>query len=296
MVLELIGEEIYDEFDPQGAQGDPYKYDKSGPSPSVPTNAHPLGPDEQASSPNTPLSPLASTAETSSQRTPHLIPPRMKGLGFLMGRSRSAPPVNRDQDFKHGRKDLRGDVVPEADDDSEDEKLEDKEKTIGDVCTTVRDDNQGPGVVITLTTPGEGESTPALDRRLSAAQEIKMPRPIRGLPSTAIQRFGAANLNFNNISTSINGSGGMNLGSKSLNNSRNTSPTPSLEAILVERTRRRLATRSPPVGSMGFPASSAVATHLNPELATRGRRFKSSPLNSIGTNLSMREEGDDNDA
>jgi len=220
----------------------------------------------------------------------------MKGLGFLMGRSRSAPPVNRDQDFKHGRKDLRGDVVPEADDDSEDEKLEDKEKTIGDVCTTVRDDNQGPGVVITLTTPGEGESTPALDRRLSAAQEIKMPRPIRGLPSTAIQRFGAANLNFNNISTSINGSGGMNLGSKSLNNSRNTSPTPSLEAILVERTRRRLATRSPPVGSMGFPASSAVAIHLNPELATRGRRFKSSPLNSIGTNLSMREEGDDNDA
>ena len=292
MLLELIGEEIYDEFDPQGAQGDPYKYDKSGPSPSVPTNAHPLGPDEQAASPNTPLSLLASTAETSSQRTPHLIPPRMKGLGFLMGRSRSAPPVNRDQDFKHSRRDLRGDVVPEADDDSEDEKLEDKGKTIGDACTIARDDNQGSGLVVTLTTPGEVELTPALDRRLSAAQEIKMPRPIRGLPANAMQRFGAANL----ISTSINGSGGMNIGSKSLNNSRSTSPTPSLEAILVERTRRRLATRSPSVGSMGFPASGAVATHLNPESGMRSRRFKSSPLNNTGIDLSMREEGDDNDA
>jgi len=288
----LIGEEIYDEFDPQGAQGDPYKYDKSGPSPSVPTNAHPLGPDEQAASPNTPLSLLASTAETSSQRTPHLIPPRMKGLGFLMGRSRSAPPVDRDQDFKYSRKNLRGDVVPEADDDSEDEKLEDKGKTIGDACTIARDDNQGSGLVVTLTTPGEVELTPALDRRLSAAQEIKMPRPIRGLPANAMQRFGAANL----ISTSINGSGGMNIGSKSLNNSRSTSPTPSLEAILVERTRRRLATRSPSVGSMGFPASGAVATHLNPESGMRSRRFKSSPLNNTGIDLSMREEGDDNDA
>jgi len=214
----------------------------------------------------------------------------MKGLGFLMGRSRSAPPVDRDQDFKHSRRDLRGDVVPEADDDSEDEKLEDKGKTIGDACTIARDDNQGSGLVVTLTTPGEVELTPALDRRLSAAQEIKMPRPIRGLPANAMQRFGAANL----ISTSINGSGGMNIGSKSLNNSRSTSPTPSLEAILVERTRRRLATRSPSVGSMGFPASGAVATHLNPESGMRSRRFKSSPLNNTGTDLSMREEGDDN--
>lgn len=292
----MIGEEIYDEFDPQGAQGDPYKYDKSGPSPSVPTNAHPLGPDEQAPFSNTPPSLLASTAETSSRRTPHLIPPRMKGLGFLMGRSRSAPPVNRDQYFKQGGKDFRGDVVPEADDDAEDEKPEDKEKSIGDVCTTVRGDNRCSGLVITLTTPGEVQSMPTLDRRLSAAQEIKMPKPIHGLPANVMQRLGAANLNSNNISTSI--SGGMNLGSKSLNNSRSTSPTPSLEAILVERTRRRLerASRSPSVGSIGFPAGGVVTTHLNTESGMRGRKFKSSPLNNRGTDLSMREEGDDNDA
>jgi len=225
----------------------------------------------------------------------------MKGLDFLMGRSRSAPPVNRDQDFKHGGKDLRGDVVPEGDDDSEDEKLGGKGNTIGDVCTTVRDDNRGSGLVITLATSGEVQSTPALDRQLSAAQEIKMPKPIRGLPANAMQRLGAANLNSNNISTGINGSGGMSPGSKSLNNSRSTSPTPSLEAILVERTRRRLerASRSSSVGSMGFPAGGVIATHSNLESGMRGRRFKSSPLNNIDTDLSMREElgeGDDNDA
>lgn len=303
---ELIGEEIYDEFDPQGAQGDPYKYDKSGPSSFVLTNAHPpdsniLGPRSHhpAIFPKTRPSSIASTgnlngmtthAGTPGRRTPHLIPQRMKGFGFLMERSRSAPPVNRDQDFKQGRKDLRGDIVHEADD-SEDEKFDNKEKVIAD-ATIVRNVHRGSDLVITLTAPDETQLTPALDHRLSVAQEIRMPRPIRGIPINVVQRLGTMNLNANHISTGTIGSGGSNLGTKSLNNSRSTSPTPSLEAILLERNRRRLerTSRSPSVGSMGSPADGTTATHLNPELGIKGRRFKSSPLGTSSADLSTREE------
>ncbi|KAG7085890.1 hypothetical protein E1B28_003424 [Marasmius oreades] len=74
---ELIGEEIYDEFDPQGAQGDPYE---------VPPAAQPK---QGVSSPPDAVAPTSS----GSQR-PALKPLSLKGFHFL--RSKSAPPSPRD--------------------------------------------------------------------------------------------------------------------------------------------------------------------------------------------------------
>ncbi|KAJ7292632.1 hypothetical protein C8J57DRAFT_1266576 [Mycena rebaudengoi] len=74
---ELIGEEIYDEFDQQGAHGDPY----------VPSELAPTLPAEVAPAPPSGTMKL-------SPPTPVLKPLALKGLNFL--RSRSAPPTPRD--------------------------------------------------------------------------------------------------------------------------------------------------------------------------------------------------------
>ncbi|KAF7302821.1 CNNM transmembrane domain-containing protein [Mycena kentingensis (nom. inval.)] len=75
---ELIGEEIYDEFDAQGAHGDPYvPHPPAEPTPVVPP------------------APAPSATNTSTLKaTPVLRPLSLKGLSFL--RSRSAPPTPRD--------------------------------------------------------------------------------------------------------------------------------------------------------------------------------------------------------
>ncbi|KAG6841651.1 hypothetical protein C0991_008636 [Blastosporella zonata] len=80
---ELIGEEIYDEFDPQGARGDPYQ---------VPPKTEPTA---TLAVPEPAHTAVAKPPTT----TPLYMPTALKslgGLGFL--RSRSAPPVPRDQD------------------------------------------------------------------------------------------------------------------------------------------------------------------------------------------------------
>ncbi|KAF9466711.1 hypothetical protein BDZ94DRAFT_1186817 [Collybia nuda] len=81
---ELIGEEIYDEFDPQGARGDPYE---------VPEK------DTQLPETVTQKSEAAAIPKTTPPSLPILMPTALKnfgGLGFL--RSRSAPPIPRDTD------------------------------------------------------------------------------------------------------------------------------------------------------------------------------------------------------
>ena len=75
---ELIGEEIYDEFDPQGAQGDPYEV-----------------PPQVQDSVKVPESIAATPPEQPIAPSP--IPASLRGLGHLgFLRSRSAPPVPRD--------------------------------------------------------------------------------------------------------------------------------------------------------------------------------------------------------
>lgn len=81
---ELIGEEIYDEFDPQGARGDPYEVPERDVQPS-----EKVIPKPEAASP-----------KTAPPSLPIIMPTALRnfgGLGFL--RSRSAPPVPRDVDL-----------------------------------------------------------------------------------------------------------------------------------------------------------------------------------------------------
>ncbi|KAJ3874093.1 hypothetical protein F5051DRAFT_104098 [Lentinula edodes] len=73
---ELIGEEIYDEFDPEGAHGDPYL-----PPAQVNSSVHAVDNRNDAAAMDKPLPPT-------------LKPLSLKGLSFL--RSRSAPPSPRD--------------------------------------------------------------------------------------------------------------------------------------------------------------------------------------------------------
>ncbi|KAJ7747204.1 hypothetical protein B0H14DRAFT_2984906 [Mycena olivaceomarginata] len=79
---ELIGEEIYDEFDPQGAHGDPYVPPAREVVPALTlVEAPAAGPSE-------------SPAQVTKGPTPILKPLSLKGLNFL--RSRSAPPTPRE--------------------------------------------------------------------------------------------------------------------------------------------------------------------------------------------------------
>ncbi|KAG6886863.1 hypothetical protein C0995_003873 [Termitomyces sp. Mi166 len=89
---ELIGEEIYDEFDPQGARGDPYHLPPPTPV-SVPVSAP-----APASSVHVQPEPVhAPTAKPGL--APLHVPTALKSLGSLgFLRSRSAPPVPRDQE------------------------------------------------------------------------------------------------------------------------------------------------------------------------------------------------------
>ncbi|KAG6895234.1 hypothetical protein C0992_002456 [Termitomyces sp. T32_za158] len=81
---ELIGEEIYDEFDPQGARGDPYQ---------VPPKVEPTPPLHE------PEPVYAALHAKPATLAPLHMPMALKSLGSLgFLRSRSAPPVPRDQD------------------------------------------------------------------------------------------------------------------------------------------------------------------------------------------------------
>ncbi|CAA7270818.1 unnamed protein product [Cyclocybe aegerita] len=91
---ELIGEEIYDEFDTQGAHGDPYEV------PPVVTATQP--PSRSASVSRPPSARGAAQSKASTPTHTH-IPTALKGLGFF--RTRSAPPVQRE---KHATPDGSG--------------------------------------------------------------------------------------------------------------------------------------------------------------------------------------------
>jgi metal transporter CNNM len=104
-VLELIGEEIYDEFDQQGAHGDPYKV------PPVPEEKH--------------RDPAPSSAETSMPKsTPTLpvhMPTALRGLGgFGFLKARSTPPVPGEETDLHVEAHTPGAVYDPEDDKSRD--------------------------------------------------------------------------------------------------------------------------------------------------------------------------------
>ncbi|KAF9444552.1 DUF21-domain-containing protein [Macrolepiota fuliginosa MF-IS2] len=312
---ELIGEEIYDEFDPQGAHGDPYAYDVApsvtGPNPFPPIinvqgpsaiqnsdagesgngKSAVVNPIAHASTvPNTPGhgTPVAGIGAGSGGGTPStgrsipaLIPgiPVLKGFGFLMRRSKSAPPVPRDkpgQADEEPRMSSETDEDAQFDDDLKDEKGDDEDDVdlkVSFVDSRPDLDEKPIGVTESVTSPLASMGATPTQESASATPTLQMPRPIRGIPGTTIQQLGMTSLVPPMISVSSSTGGG----TRSLSNSRSTSPAPSLEAILLERNRRRLARES------GGPNAGAGAGNVgigggNAEILGRARGFKSSPL------------------
>lgn len=348
--LELIGEEIYDEFDPQGAHGDPYAYDvapPAGPNPSSlpPTHntaaaghAHTLDvkyPKEvnykynhatatsdihAATAPNTPgagnttagggSGGVNAAATAASTNRPVLLPgipigiPMLRGFGFLTRRSKSAPPVPRNKQKPGPRQsETEGRVDDDADDEGDEkgeEEENEKEKEV-EMVEVKKDALRGSDINLgrVVTNPSAATpvvaspASPSLDVRSESTpvQEIRMPRPVRGMPVTTIQQLGMTNLipsvtvtNSTGTSTALGSTGIANQagsGTKSLSNSRSTSPAPSLEAILLERSRRRMVREnisSSSPGSVGAGSVNVGGGHVGEGGLVRGKGFKSSPL------------------
>ena len=88
-VIELIGEEIYDEFDPEGAYGDRYPYEsqaqsRDGGSPET----------HRPSNNQRPQSAMGASNQWNSLATPTALASSLKGIAF--SRTRSAPPIPRE--------------------------------------------------------------------------------------------------------------------------------------------------------------------------------------------------------
>ncbi|KAI6152705.1 hypothetical protein EDD17DRAFT_1635529 [Pisolithus thermaeus] len=236
---ELIGEEIYDEFDPKGAGGMVSSY--------VPTEL-PLA-EMNVRSESTPDLLAAVTDASSPPRaskstagTPVLRPLNIKGLGFF--RSKSAPPSPRDSN-KHPSAALR---------------------SRKDTLTTVKDHHE-------LETP---ESLALTDRVDTTSETTKVEKDqalscaTATVPPPDVPReapFSRRNLQGITDSPIRNAAGSAS--------PKITSPSPSFEAFLLER-KRRIANSSKDTGSSalspkgdGQPATPG---------AKGGSKFKSSPL------------------
>jgi metal transporter CNNM len=92
-----------------------------------------------------------------------------------------------------------------------------------------------------------------------------MPKPIRGVPKTTIHQLGMASLV---PSTTGSGTPTPHSGDVRGSNPGSASPPPSLEAILLERNRRRLAREM----SSSSPGNQSIGG------GHHGKGFKSTPL------------------
>ncbi|KAF8840264.1 DUF21-domain-containing protein [Paxillus ammoniavirescens] len=256
---ELIGEEIYDEFDSEGANGTISSYVPSEPA------ATKKFPDSEVSSP--PLDDIKATSALSPSRSattsPVLRPITTRGLSFL--RSKSAPPSPRDisrapslasrsrqepQPNPPAEPNIPSIVIQtlEAIASTSSDEPEGAEETLKDTATTPHPVSEGAAPP---TTPG---SAPLKKRALSST----------GLAST--------------LPSSVSSPA-----------TRSSSPAPSLEAILLDRKRRLAA-----AAAAGKDTNSLVLPSLPSTIESRDAKgsslrvvtpivkgtskFKSSPL------------------
>ncbi|KAI6001980.1 hypothetical protein EDD15DRAFT_2541669 [Pisolithus albus] len=235
---ELIGEEIYDEFDPKGAGGMVSSY--------VPTDT-PLAkmdvrsestPDLLTTVTDVSLSPRTSKSTTG---TPALRPLTIKGLGFF--RSRSAPPSPRDNNRN-----------PSA--------------VFGarkDTLTTVKDHHE----LETGESPSSANRVDTTSETTKVDQDEALSRATAAAPLPDVHReapFSRRN---------VHGSTGTPIPSATgPATPKITSPSPSFEAFLLER-KRRIATSSKDTGSS---AASPKGDGRPATPAKGGSKFKSSPL------------------
>ncbi|KAF7760876.1 hypothetical protein Agabi119p4_10285 [Agaricus bisporus var. burnettii] len=288
---ELIGEEIYDEFDPQGAHGDPYAYDSGSNSQPLQTQwtgsagkAHisDFSNPSEAHGKMTPSTPgVTTTTHTAAGDTWAPTTGTLKPV-LLPG---SAPPVPRNQPERSES------II--VDDEGENDK-KDKMESMKDAAF-----GGDAHVAFEATLAPRAPTGPTLAAAPASIQnnpphEIRMPKPIRGVPRTTLNQPGMTSIvSPATASTAGPGTSALQGGSgdatRSLNNSRSASPALPLEAIILERSRRRLA-REMSSGSSHLATTGQHGESGGPTARTRG--FKSTPLSPPLAGSAGGEDGD----
>jgi metal transporter CNNM len=296
--IELIGEEIYDEFDPEGAHGDRSPYE----SPTRKRN----GADPEDSYPWSPISHQRAQSDTSrwtdqaKSASANVLPSSLRSLGF--SRTRSAPPVPRETN---------------TDKDVGDDKLEwgmmDDEKDSVLFYPETGPGHVPPAIQIPKPIKGSGRYPPSVileqhstissyDSAVPAVtnvegKDLTLPPPTYQKPTLVVKAPAPVRLTSSAL-----------LRNPQLTHTAPTTPTistPALEAILLERKRRLTSTHhsnpssphtnptlippSPPVstgsfGSVIVPSPTAGVAGVPMNLrgvhssSGKGTMFKSSPL------------------
>ncbi|KAE9406864.1 DUF21-domain-containing protein [Gymnopus androsaceus JB14] len=261
---ELIGEEIYDEFDPQGAHGDPYV-----PPVQIQVNDTVNATQTDASNRSATLKPI----------TPVLKPLSLKGFNFL--RSSSAPPSPAPRDaIPSAGSSAANDFTP-APSFTRTHSSSNVQRLGTPVVESggegiVRDP---PSIIIEQHSP---DSTPS-GSPLEASGAVATPNQEEATIVGKVAKFSFAQPTV--LSPVAKVAPGVQLAPTG---SRSASPAPSLEAFLLDRKRRIAAsgTGAPPA-SNSPPSSTSLAVPpaaiigLKPTSSLKGTRFKSTPLGGI---------------
>ncbi|KAF7347244.1 CNNM transmembrane domain-containing protein [Mycena venus] len=244
---ELIGEEIYDEFDPQGAHGDPYV-------PPAREAVPPLTPVEAPAGPSEPM-----PAPVVKGPTPILKPLSLKGLNFL--RPRSAPPTPREPNAN-----LPAAIANAA---SEGSTIVTSSQAADFVAQPI------PAVIVERNTPSP---TPSLTPTVpDEPADVKKPVPVHGQPPPL--GLGASLPHVaGNVSRSV--SPAPSLEAILLDRKRRLGAAANAPGTIGSPAVSSVNLPSGVVGGaggVGVPAGAGAQARIVP-VAVKGTRFKSSPL------------------
>ena len=264
--VELIGEEIYDEFDQEGAYGDRVPYESNS---DTRDDADPEDPYHPSSITNQRAQSDTVSSNDQAKSLATVLPTSLKGFEFF--RTRSAPPVPRETGTDNSDK-----VTGREWNKMDDEKDRGKDPTAIQMPKPIKGTGRYPPSVILEqhSTISSYDSTfpivvnaEANDLTMSPNVHQNLLSPVvtapapalaRSTPSTPLQRPQTALPN------------------------QTMSTLPSLEAILLERKRRssnaNASSSSTPAPSGPYIPPRTAPSVLRVQSSGKGTRFKSSPL------------------
>ncbi|KAG1734591.1 hypothetical protein EDB19DRAFT_1726705 [Suillus lakei] len=242
---ELIGEEIYDEFDQDGAGGTISSY--------VPIEHPPFSKLHGESLPDLPSTATQPIEAVKPAPTgPVLRPLSLKGFNFL--RSRSEPPTPRETDEVS--------IVQSVS----------KTSVLSPIGDSIHQQVTPETVIPVIQTL---EAMAAMDEPQDILQPAKTTNNTSASPEDSLS---ARNSILKKRSVSSAGIATSVPGSVSIPGTRSSSPAPSLEAILLERKRRLTAAKESGTSTPPVPLPSDAALLRVPTVSIKGGKFKSSPL------------------